>query len=456
MDLSLQMQQRQMLSQRMQQSVEILQMNTLALSEYIREMTEENPLLEWKEESAPQQEEMRLLERLQWLQESDEQNRGYYQMEMDSEREREDLRFGKKEAQSLREYLQFQIHLLPITEREKKILTFLAESTEESGYLETGALEAAMQRYQLSQEEAERLLVQMQALDPPGVGARTLIECLQIQLRQKGACPQALEIVEQYLPDVAKNRLAFVAKKLHISMEVMMDALEEIKSCVPKPGSGYANDRPLEYVIPDVFVERRGDELSVHINSHTTPRLYINPSYQKILREDSSKETKDYVAQKLRQAEWTVQCVHRRESTLLETAQQIVAAQKEFFLYPNGCLQPLRMVDVAEWMQVHESTVSRAVKDKYLQCEKGVFALADFFSKAVATDHAEEISVQQIQKRLTELMETEDKRHPLSDRELTEQLTAEGIRISRRTVAKYRENMGIPGASGRKQYGERR
>ena len=114
------------------------------------------------------------------------------------------------------------------------------------------------------------------------------------------------------------------------------------------------------------------------------------------------------------------------------------------------------MVDVAEWMQVHESTVSRAVKDKYLQCEKGVFALADFFSKAVATDHAEEISVQQIQKRLTELMETEDKRHPLSDRELTERLTAEGIRISRRTVAKYRENMGIPGASGRKQYGERR
>lgn len=168
MDLSLQIQQKQILSQRMQQSVEILQMNTLALSEYIREVAEENPLLDWSEERPLLPEDEKLLQKLEWLQESDEQNRGFYQTEMDNEKEREDLRYGKKEAQSLREYLLFQIHLLPVCEKEKKVLSFLAESTEESGYLETDALEAAMERYHLSEQCAEKILGHMQKLDPPG------------------------------------------------------------------------------------------------------------------------------------------------------------------------------------------------------------------------------------------------------------------------------------------------
>lgn len=452
MDLSLQIQQKQILSQRMQQSVEILQMNTLALSEYIREVAEENPLLDWSEERPLLLEDEKLLQKLEWLQESDEQNRGFYQTEMDNEKEREDLRYGKKEAQSLREYLLFQIHLLPVCEKEKKVLSFLAESTEESGYLETDALEAAMERYHLSEQCAEKILGHMQKLDPPGVGARDLKECLKIQLMQKGASVAAQNIVENYLADIAKNRISYIAKKLHISMEEMAEALAEIRSCAPKPGSGFANDRPVEYVVPDVFVERRGGELLVSVNSSLVPRLFISPSYRQILKDDPSKDTKEYVAQKLRQAEWAVQCVGRRESTLLETAKQIVAVQREFFLSPNGALKPLRMVDVAEKMQVHESTISRAVKDKYLQCDKGVFALGDFFSKAVVTDGAQSVSANSVQKQLADIIDGEDKAHPLSDRELTEKLVAQGVQISRRTVAKYREAMGIPGASGRKQY----
>lgn len=452
MDLSLQIQQKQILSQRMQQSVEILQMNTLALSEYIREVAEENPLLDWSEERPLLPEDEKLLQKLEWLQESDEQNRGFYQTEMDNEKEREDLRYGKKEAQSLREYLLFQIHLLPVYEKEKKVLSFLAESTEESGYLETDALEAAMERYHLDEQRAEEILGHMQKLDPPGVGARDLKECLKIQLMQKGASVAAQNIVENYLADIAKNRISYIAKKLHISMEEMADALAEIRNCAPKPGSGFANDRPVEYVVPDVFVERRGGELLVSVNSSLVPRLFISPSYRQILKDDPSKDTKEYVAQKLRQAEWAVQCVGRRESTLLETAKQIVAVQREFFLSPHGALKPLRMVDVAEKMQVHESTISRAVKDKYLQCDKGVFALGDFFSKAVVTDGNQSVSASSVQKQLADIIDREDKTHPLSDRELTEKLVAQGVQISRRTVAKYREAMGIPGASGRKQY----
>ena len=296
------------------------------------------------------------------------------------------------------------------------------------------------------------MLARLQSLDPSGVGARNLKECLQIQLRQKNASAAALQIAEQYLQDIAKNRLAYVAKKLHLSMEQITYALEEIRNCTPKPGSGFATDRPVEYVIPDVFVERKGEELFVSVNQNAVPRLFVTPSYQKLLQQDQSKETKEYIMQKLKQAEWAVQCVNRRETTLLETARQIVFAQREFFLYPNGTLKPLRMADIAERIKMHESTVSRAVKEKYLQCEKGVFALTDFFSKAMATNGTESVSAQSIQNRIEIMIAQEDKTHPYSDRELTEQLTAAGIRISRRTVAKYRETLGIPGALGRKQY----
>lgn len=455
MDLSLQLQQKQILSQRMQQSVEILQMNTLALSEYIREVSEENPLLDWnmeeQEGADPSWQDEKLLQRMEWLKEADEQNRGLYQTEMADEKEREDLRYGKKESQSLHEYLLFQIHILPLEAWEKKILCFLAESTEESGYLENGALEAAMDRYGLSEEKAEKYLHKLQTLDPVGVGARDLKECLLIQLEQKDASKAAFEIVRHYLEEIAKNRLSYVAKKLHITMEEMADALGEIKSCQPKPGSGFANSSPVEYVVPDVIVERKADELFVTVNQTAVPRLYINSAYQKMLKDEPAGETREYILNKMRQAQWAVQCVSRRESTLRETASLIVEAQREFFLKPGRILKPLRMVDIAEKMGVHESTVSRAVKEKYLQCDKGVFALADFFVKAMGEgEHT--VSADSIRRRLEEIIAAEDKKHPLSDRELTEKLTEEGFQISRRTVAKYREGLGIGGASVRREY----
>lgn len=438
----------------MQQSVEILQMNTMALSEYIREVSEENPLLDWSVEQAGQdtsQQEERMLQRLEWLQECDEQNRGYYQSEAENEKEREDLRYGKQETQSLREYLLFQIHILPVEKRKKQLMAFLAESTEESGYLESGALEAAIGKFGISKEEAETALGALQALDPPGVGARDLKECLLIQLKQRGASEKALLAVQEYLEEIAKNRLSHVAKRLEISMDELIKVLQEIKSCQPKPGSGFSGGGPVEYVVPDVLVERRGGELFVSVNNAVTPKLYINGAYQRMLREEPSGETREYILQKLRQAEWAVQCVNRRESTLLETARLIVDAQKDFFLLPGRRLKPLRMVDIAQQMQVHESTVSRAVKEKYLQCDKGVFLLADFFVKAMG-DKGGNISTDDVRCRLAELISAEDKKKPLSDRELAEQLSAEGFSISRRTVAKYREAMGVPGAAGRKEF----
>lgn len=455
MDLSLQLSQKQVLSQRMQQSVEILQMNTLALSEYAKTLAEENPLLEWNEEEQPSLREERgerLLQKLEWLQENDEQNRGGYRVEQENEGERESSRFGRQDIQSLREYLLFQINILKEGEAKKRVLRFLAESTEESGYLEQGALDAAMQRYHIAPEKAEEALQLLQALDPPGVGARDLRECLLIQLGQKHASPAACRIAEGYLDELAKNRLGYIAKQLRVSLDEIHTAAAEIRACEPKPGRGFFGGRPVEYVIPDILVERDGETLRVLLNSFAAPRLRLSHSYAKLLRQGVSAETEDYIAGKMKQAEWALQCIAKRESTLQETAARIVERQREFFLRADGELQPLRMADVAQSMGVHESTVSRAVKDKYLQCDRGVFPLGAFFSKALATEGEDSVSADSIRGRLRTLIGQEDKAKPLSDRELTERLQAEGVQISRRTVAKYREGMGIAGAAGRKRY----
>lgn len=453
MELSLQLRQKQVLSQKQQQSVEILQMNALALSEYAKELAEENPLLEWSEEEAPaENQKEKLLQKLEWLQESDEQNRGLYRMEQErEEQEQKESLFGRKEGQSLREYLLFQINILKISEGNKKVLRFLAESTAESGYLEPDAMECLIERYQLKESTAARILAEFQALDPPGVGARNLRECLVLQLKQKNASTIAVKIAENYLEELAKNRLSYIAKQMKISMETLAEVLEELRACQPKPGSGFAGEEAVEYIIPDLLVEKKGGELTVTVNGTMLPHLHISPSYVKPLREGADEATEEYISHKLKQAEWVLQCIARRESTLQQVAEYIVKRQKEFFLSPHGQLAPLRMADVAEGLGIHESTVSRAVKGKYLQCERGAFPIHAFFSKAVAKTE-EVVSAENIKERLRVILAEENKQKPFSDRELTEFLAAEGFQISRRTVAKYREAMGIAGASGRKRY----
>lgn len=451
MDLSLQTQQKQVLSPKMQQSAKILQMNTLALSTYLREIAEENPLLEWEEDTISSEKDDTLLQKLEWLQDADEQNRSYNQIEFDSENERENNICRKKEDMGLREYLMFQINILSVNQKNKQVLRFLVENIMESGYLEADALETAMIKFHLSSPYAEETLRLLQSLEPSGVGARNLKECLLIQLQQKNASTTAQAIVQFYLEDLGKNHLSHIAKKLHLSTSALTDALTEIKACQPKPGNGFSSHLPVEYILPDVYVQKKETDLIVVVNSGKAPRLFIHPGYKKLLRQDLPKETKTYIMQKLRQAEWAVQCVNRREETLRKTTKAIVLAQRNFFLLPKGELAPLRMQDIAKALHIHPSTVSRAVKDKYLQCEKGTFPLSYFFIKGLA--HGEkQISTSYIRKQIRTLIEREDKTHPLSDRMLMEKLQEQGIDISRRTIAKYRELLQIPNTAQRKRH----
>ena len=422
-------------------------MNALALYEYARELAEENPLIEWNEADGVQE---NLLQKMEWLEENDVENRSLYRVEYESD-EQETARFGRKEGESLREYLLFQINTKDIPEGHKIVLRFLAESTAESGYLEADAIDMMVERYPMKESTATRILAEFQSLDPVGVGARNLKECLLLQLKEKDASHLAVLLAENYLEEVAKNRLSYIAKQEKVTVEEISAALQEIRSCQPKPGSGFSSEAQTEYVIPDILVEHIKDALAVTINSSVMPHLNISHGYVKMLRGGAAAETEQFISEKLKQAEWALQCISRRENTLREVAEYIVRRQHAFFTESHGQLVPLRMMDVAEELGIHESTVSRAVKGKYLQCERGIFLLDAFFSQAMAAAEGA-VSADSIKEKLKGIIAAEDKKKPLSDRELTEKLISEGIQISRRTVAKYRESMEIPGAAGRKSF----
>ncbi len=453
MDLTLSLVQKQVLSQKMQQSAEILQMSTLALSEYIQEMAVENPVVEWEEEEEKEECFDKLCQKLEWLDATDGQYNRYYQEEREDEQGNDDWKFQKGNRESLGEYLLFQINILHLDEKLLKASRYLAESVQPSGYLDEGALEAAEKEFGLTGREAEDALAVIQGLEPAGVGARNLQECLLIQMkRREKPYPLCETIISEYLELLGKNQLPIIAKNLKVKMIEVVTASEIIKDLNPKPGSGFANAEETEYIIPDVMVQKEGENFQVIINKAYTPQMKINGYYKDILVSDTSNAAKDYISGKIRQAEWVIQCIGKRDATLIKTVEGIVALQKEFFGKKNGELRPMRLFDVAEQVGIHESTVSRAVRDKYVQCSKGVFPLQYFFSTGIVTKDAEAISSHSIKKMLQELIEKEDKSSPLSDRALAEALHEKGVKTSRRTVTKYRESMEFPVAAGRKQY----
>ncbi len=452
MELSVNMSQKQILSQHMQQSAEILQMGTLTLFEYIQNLAMENPIVEW-EEPQKEQEYDKVLKKLEWLDASDEQNKRYYQEEREDSEENDDWKFQQQSGQTLEEYLLFQINILPIEAKERAVLTFLAESIEESGYLAEGSLQAAKQQFHICQQQVQKALKQLQMLEPAGVGARNLQECLLLQIKRKDKkYPVCEKIIEQYLEVLAKNQLHIIAKELKIKMVEVVAASDMIKTLSPKPGRGFSSNEKTEYVIPDVIVKQNGEDFFVVRNDRFLPKLKINEYYRDILLTDTSAAAKEYITSKIRQAEWVMQCIAKREATLLKVVECIIQMQKPFFLQKQDSLSPMRLCDVAQKAGVHESTVSRAVREKYLQCAQGVFALSYFFSTGVSTKSEEQVSVDCIKKQIIKLIEQEDKKKPFSDRALAEVLNQQGVEISRRTVAKYRDALGIAGASGRKVF----
>jgi RNA polymerase sigma-54 factor len=459
MDLSLHLSQKQILSQKMQLSARILQMTSLDLSEYLQQLATENPVLEWEEvtelSSNKELEDMR--KRLQWLKDADEKSRRQYQQEHKDVGD--EWNFALSEGESLTDYLLAQINLLVITQTQYVALRYLAQCISPSGYLQDSMVNEMANKFSLTEDDTQEVLKLLHSLDPAGIGARNLRECLLLQLdKKKNKSFLCEEIIKHYLEQLGKNQLQIIARKLKVTVDEVIDAKKIIQSLNPKPGSGFASDHYTEYVIADIAVYWQDGKLQVTVRKDGMGKFKINPYYEDILSNLSETEAGEYIATKIRQAQWVMQCVEKRNTTVLRTAEAIVAWQRTFFTQPDGALKPMRLLDIAQQLQLHESTVSRAIKGKYLQCSRGVFPLHYFFTTGIATQmptktQAEtqtQISSQTVKEKISRIIETEDKNAPYSDRKITELLNEMGIEISRRTVAKYREAMGIAGASGRK------
>jgi len=454
MELKMEMSQNLALSQRMIQSTEILQMSSQELDVYIKELAVENPVIDIEDDYQVPDKEYDIRKKLEWLKSSDEQNRVYYSQEYNDDGEQKDKwNFSENLGEDLAEYLYSQLVIADFTVPEYEVVDYMIHCLDSKGYLED-SLEDICIRFSLSMEDAESLLKMLQGLDPAGVCARNLQECLLIQLdRLKSKDLLARKIIADYLELVGKNQLHIIAKKLKVSVEEVLEACETIKLLNPKPGNCFSSREHLKYITPDVTIVKLSGYYEILLNEYTYPKITLNDYYLKILKDDSPEEAKTYVADKVKQAEWVLNCISQRHSTLLHVTKAIIDHQEAFFAKGPGNIKPMKLSDIAAVVGIHESTVSRAVRDKYVQCSWGVYPMNYFFSKGIEfKGSGDKVTPEEIKTRMQAFIDRENKQKPYSDRMITELLNEQGITISRRTVAKYREKMGLKDASGRKSF----
>lgn len=442
----------QRLNQQQLQSVELLQMSTLELERYLRELTQENPMVELDESRGeperPQDEE--LFRRLLWLEDNDHQNRYYQHV---GEDELDPLaRIGTEGGleETLFRFLSRQLYQLELDEDTAQTVRYLAACLDEDGYLRAPLAELA-QDASIPLERLERCAQILRSLEPAGVGAADLSQCLELQLRRIHETGPALEIVRSHLEALARRHYRAIAAQLSISVEEVRRAEAIIQELEPRPGALFEQPVQVQYVLPDVFIEEVGDELVARLRTGERAPFQISGYYRNLLRQSGDREVKEYLTGKLRQAESVLQALAQRDSTLRRCAQVIAQRQRDFFRSGPQALQPMRLADVAQELGLHESTISRAVREKYLQCSRGVYPMSYFFSRSAASQQQEsQVGGTAARALLRRLIDQEDKEKPLSDQKLCQSMAELGCPISRRTVAKYREELNIPGAAGRR------
>ncbi len=452
MELSMVQKQGQTLSPQMIQSMEVLQMSSQELLEYLENAFQENPVLELQEGGDAPEEVDDLSRRLEWLEANDPQNRDYHRQDAeDSVDPLRGLSAAEQGEGTLYLHLLSQMSQMELDGETAACARFLAASLNGSGWLEE-ELSTLAAELGVPRAAAERALSVVQSLDPAGVGARNLSECLRLQLIRRDPVDQlAVQVAEEYLEDMAKSRYGLIARALGTGQEQARRACEVIRTLDPRPGMAFAPPERTMYITPDVIVTGSPGRFELLVNDRSFPSLHLSSYYIRLLRESDDKQVRDYLTDKMRRARWTIRAVEQRQGTLIDCAQCILELQEEFFCHGPGHLRPLTLADVAARVGVHESTVSRAVNGKYLQCVMGTYPLSYFFSRRLGpgTDGRSN-SPDGAKALLKRLIAEEDRHRPLSDQKLCQRMTQEGCVLSRRTVAKYRDELGIPGACGRK------
>src|SRR6266436_1153694 len=354
---------------------------------------------------------------------------------------------------SLEDHMMWQLRMSSLPEADQPIGATIIYNLNEDGYLETTVEELAAQ-LQVPPDEVERVLARIQRFDPPGVAARNLRECLLAQLQNLGMEESlAARIVTSHLDLLEKHRYAEIAKVLGVAVEMVGQSAKVISVLEPKPGRDYGGAEPT-YVVPDVYIQKVGEEYVVTLNRDAVPRLRLAGYYQRVLNDvDVAAETREYLQERLRSARWLVKSIYQRQQTIFKVATSIVKFQRAFFEHGISLLKPLVLKDVAEDIGMHESTISRATANKYAHTPQGIYELKFFFTSGVKGASGEDVSAETVKEEIRAMVTAETPLSPLSDQAIAEMLRVKQINIARRTVAKYRQAMGIPPSANRKQIG---
>lgn len=453
-NLNLTQEQRLIMTQEMQLSIKLLQMSTYDLREYIENEFLENPILEgnfdFVQEDKKYDDKIDYKEMIKYLEFDNYGSQSYGEYNKDDEVSPFNF---ISEKESLTEYLQEQLIESDEDEYKKAIVSYMIENIDSRGYLDM-PLEDICKELNISIMLGEEALEILQDLDPDGIGARDLKECLKIQLIKKGLLEDNLEIIiDEYLDLIADNKFNIIAKNLKITPKEAQDLGDIIKNLEPKPSRGFYTGDEVKFIIPDAAIRKIDGQYFVVMNDGVIPRLSISNIYKEVLNNKEDKNTENYVKEKLNSAMFLIKSIEQRKSTLLRILEKVVENQKDYFDKGQKYLKPMTLKEMAEMLGIHESTVSRAIKDKYILTSFGTVKIKDLFATGLSVNKSdgEEVAVVNIKNQIKDIIDKEDKKKPLSDQTICDYLNERKLNISRRTVAKYREELGIKASSKRKR-----
>lgn len=469
------LQQKLVMTPQLRQAIKILQLQREELDTLIDEELAENPVLERAEGEEPIPEEPPMVgegdtpvamtdapqkEDINWESYLDSYNGNTPSLPStggndDDEDRQRSLENMMTRTESLVDHLSDQLRFHELSPDEERVASIIIGNLNISGYLET-PLEELAASAGVHIELAAYVLQLIQACDPPGIGARDLRECLLLQLRMQAledhrveepAVALATRIVQDHLAVIESHRFDRLAKDLGVTIGDLTQAMKIIVALEPKPARNFTEEE-VRYVIPDVHVHKLGDEYVVTLNEEGLPRLRVSQSYRRLLAEGG--DVKEYLNDKLRSAAWLIKSIQQRQRTLFLVAESIVKFQQDFLTHGVSQMHPLVLRDVADDVGVHESTVSRAIANKYMATPRGIFAMKKFFTTALKGQQGPDVAAESVKEQIREMITNEDAAHPLSDEDIAKKLSRDNVTIARRTVAKYRENMNILSSAKRK------
>jgi RNA polymerase sigma-54 factor len=467
----LRLSQQLIMTPQLQQAIKLLQLSRLELLETIHQELETNPLLEETQEenavpdvtvmaeSVPEtpNDEVQVTEKIRedfdWEGYLDEYNTGTpVVVETDPNKEWPSYDNKLTPPASLEEHLIWQLRLSELSDAQKEIGILIIGNLNNDGYLEA-SLDEIAEMGAVSREEVKKVLTEIQLFDPLGVCARDLQECLMIQARSLQPTEElVLQIIGNYLHFLENKNYQALVRALKKTPEEVKKAVDVILSLNPRPGSSFSEES-VEYISPDIYIIKVDDEYVILLNEDGMPKLKVSSYYKDALSQDAvlPTEAKDYIHNKLRSAAWLIKSIHQRQRTLYKVSQSIVKLQNEFFEKGVAYLKPMVLRDVAEDVGMHESTISRVTSSKYMHTQHGIFELKYFFNSSINSVRGDAVASESVKDRIRQIIRDEDSSKPYSDQDIVEMLERENISIARRTVAKYREVLGILPSNKRKK-----